>query len=442
MNKLLSKMLIVAASVLLLMPGCADDESGETSDENTSAVYEGYTLFAPMNSTTTYLIDINGTVVHSWESNYRPGLSVYLLENGNLLRTANLSDEASSNFMNNGKSTGGTGGRIEELDWDGNIVWEWEYSSDEYLHHHDIEYMENGNILLIAWEYKKEEEVTAAGCNTSLFNTGYLWPDHILEIERTGTNQAAILWEWHAWDHLTQDYDPGKDNYQTDVDRYPERIDLNYTANGSTDWNHTNAVDYNEESDQILLSVHSFGEIWIIDHSTTSAEAAGHTGGTCGKGGDLLFRWGNPQTYGSGSASDQVLYGQHDAQWIPDGYPGEGNILIFNNGSGRSPSYSNILEITPTMNADNSYYQNETTPYEAEETWDYTPETPTDFYAKNISGAQRLPNGNTLICSGPDGYLFEVTSEGETVWEYDYDGSIFRATRYAEDYAGLAGLGE
>ncbi|MCP4120610.1 MAG: arylsulfotransferase, partial [Bacteroidetes bacterium] len=128
--------------------------------------------------------------------------------------------------------------------------------------------------------------------------------------------------------------------------------------------------------------------------------------------------------------------------WIPDGYPGEGNILIFNNGSGRSPSYSNILEITPTMNADNSYCQNETTPYEAEETWDYTAETATDFYAKNISGAQRLPNGNTLICSGPDGYLFEVTSEGETVWEYDYDGSVFRATRYAEDYAGLAALGE
>jgi hypothetical protein len=222
---------------------------------------------------------------------------------------------------------------------------------------------------------------------------------------------------------------------------HPELIDLNYTINGGADWHHINSVDYNAELDQIILSVHNFSEIWIIDHSTTTAEAAGHSGGNSGMGGDLLYRWGNPQTYGAGTAADQQLFVQHDAEWIEAGLPGEGNILIFNNGQGRSGgNYSSIDEIAPPVNPDGSYTLTSGSDYGPDEPlWVYTADTPTDFYSQNISGQQRLPNGNTLICDGPNSYFFEVDASGETVWEYDSTGAVFRVERYAPEYSGFDG---
>ncbi len=108
--------------------------------------------------------------------------------------------------------------------------------------------------------------------------------------------------------------------------------------------------------DQILISVHNFSEIWVIDHSTTTAEAASHSGGNSGMGGDLLYRWGNPAAYDSGSSADQQLFVQHDAQWIGNGLPGAGNILIFNNGQGRPDGdYSSVDEIVPPVASDGSY---------------------------------------------------------------------------------------
>ena len=331
---------------------------------------------------------------------------------------------------------GGSGGVVQLIDWDGNVVWEYVCSSDTYLQHHSAEVLPNGNILLVAWEYKTGQEALDAGRDPNLLENGEFWPDSILEIEPTGETSGEIVWEWHAWDHLVQDQDASKANYGV-VSDHPELIDLNYTLQTSADWTHINSVDYNAELDQILLSVHNFGEIWIIDHSTTTEEAAGHSGGSSGCGGDLLYRWGNPQAYGAGDGGDQILFGQHDAQWIADGLPGEGHILIFNNGLGRTGSrYSSVDEIIPPLHQDGSYDR----VFDPDILcWRYTAGNPTDFFAQNISGAQRLPNGNTLICSGPDGYFFEVTPDGDTVWNYTTQGSCFNIERYAPDYSGFAG---
>ncbi len=417
---------------------------------NTEQAYAGYTLFAPNGSTNTYLIDNQGLVVNTWESDYQPGHSVYLLENGNLLRTATLRSRV---FQ-----AGGVGGRVEEFDWDGNLVWEFEYASETYQLHHDIEFMPNGHVLMIAWEYLSADEITSLGRNPDLLpvpgggqgpnqsQDDSVWLDHIIEVDPT-TN--TIVWEWHLRDHLIQDYDSSKPNFGV-VAEHPERVDINFTGQRvHNDWNHVNAIDYNSALDQIVVSVHSFSEIWIIDHSTTSEEAASSTGGRQGKGGDLLYRWGNPIVYDRGSASDQQLFTQHDARWIdPD--LATSNILIFNNGDRRLRSYSSVDEITPPVDVDGNYSLETGRAYEpAQAVWTYTATPPNSFYATNISGAQRLPNGNTLICDGPSGTFFEVTSEGAIVWQYvnpiysqrpdNVANEVFRAERYAIDFAGFAG---
>jgi predicted outer membrane repeat protein len=403
-----------------------DSDASSTVQYESASAFEGYTLFAPLGSMTTYLMDNDGQFVHSWDSSHRPGLSAYLLETGNLLRTGNLG--ANPTF-----DGGGGGGVIEEIEWDGTIAWSFEYSSADYLQHHDIEVLPNGNVLMIAWEYKTSAEAIAAGRDTSLLTDGELWPGHIIEVEPSGASGGNIVWEWRAWDHLVQDYDPAQANYGVVGDN-PELIDLNYSSNGGADWLHINSIDYNEQFDQILLSVHNFNEVWVIDHSTTTAEAAGNAG-------DLLYRWGNPQAYDAGGSGDQVFYAQHDARWIASGLPGEGNILVFNNGFGRPEgSYSTVEEIAPPVDASGNYSLTTGSDYgPADQTWVYTAPTPTDFYSDRISGAQRLPNGNTLICSGQDGLFFEVNSDNEIVWQYDYDGGVFRAWRYSPDYQGLEG---
>jgi hypothetical protein len=420
-------------SYKVYMPHLSANSAATTASTDSPAT--DYNLFAPLASKQTYLIDDDGDTVHTWNSDYRPGNAVYLLEDGDLLRTGKLPDDTPF------ADTGGVGGTVQRIQPDGTISWEYEHASSTYQLHHDVEILPNGNLLMIAWELKTQAEAISAGRDPSLLSDGELWPDHVIEV---APNDNSIVWEWRAWDHLVQDYDETKPNYGV-VGDHPELIDLNYVSpgpqSGGADWNHTNSIDYNAELDQILLSVRNFSEIWIIDHSTTTAQAASHSGGNSGHGGDLLYRWGNPQAYDAGSAADQQLFVQHDAQWIESGSPGAGHILVFNNGQGRSDGdYSSVDEIVPPLDGSGAYTLSGSVYGPAAPTWSYTAPTPTDFYAANISGAQRLPDGNTLVCDGPSGYFFEVTDAGQTVWSYQYSGdpgAVFRVTRYAADYPGL-----
>lgn len=459
MKRTLRKLILflVISSMILLIIACTDnnvEENEKVVEKDTSKAYEGYTLFTPLTSGTTYLIDMNGNVVHKWEGEHYPGNSVYLLEDGNLLRTADPGLNGNDTFK-----AGGAGEKVQKFDWEGNLLWDFEYSSDKYLIHHDIEYMPNGNILMISWDYKTYEEAIAAGRNPDLLEEEALWPDKIIEVKPTGPKEGEIVWEWHLWDHLIQDYDPEKENYG-DVSKHPELIDLNYigTEGRKADWTHINSIDYNEELDQIVLSVHGFSEIWIIDHSTTTEEAAGHTGGKSGKGGDILYRWGNPQTYRAGDKDDQQLFAQHDAEWIEEGYPGEGNILVYNNGLnrlGKDKGYSTVEEIKPPVDNNGNYRLEEGKSYGPEKpVWTYKADPPEDLYSAYISGSQRLPNGNTLIISGYNGEFREVTKNGEVVWRYTSPygkeqenkvmrkNSVFKAERYSPDYPGLKKLKE
>jgi hypothetical protein len=385
-------------------------QSITNTSQQTADIAESQILFAPMVSGITYLINSAGAVNHTWSSNYLPAEGVRWLGHGTILRTIKVGFSG----------TGGSGGGVQKMLWDGTITWDFRYNTNGNLSHHDIKPLPNGNVLMIAWETKTRAEAIAAGRNPIYIQGDTLMPDHVIEVEPTGLTSGDIVWAWHAWDHLIQDYDATKENYGV-VGEHPELIDINFEADASKkDWLHVNSIDYNEEFEQIMISVHNFNEIWVIDHSTTTAEAAGHTGGNSGKGGDLLYRWGNPEAYRTGTASDQKYFGQHDATWIEPGYPGEGNILVFNNGVYRpAGTFSSVDEIVPPADSTGQYYREPGSSYGPENpTWSYTANPPTIFYSNYICGAQRLKNGNTLICDGSAGRFFEVTPEKATVWQY------------------------
>lgn len=271
---------------------------------------------------------------------------------------------------------------------------------------------------MIAWERKSADQAIAAGRDTALLPEGELWPDYIFEVD---PDTDSTVWEWHVWDHLIQDYDSTKANFGA-VANHPERIDINWSTNGGkADWMHVNAIDYHPQLDQIMISVPTFHEFWIIDHSTTTAQAAGSTGGLSGRGGDLLYRWGNPATYRRGTAADQKLFFQHDTHWNldfldPDD-PWYGQIALFNNRVGPALSTANIL--TPPFDMGTWTYLMDGNTW-GPTTFDLTlihPDT-ARMHSAIVSSVQLLPNGNFLICAGQYGYSFEMTPQQEIVWEY------------------------
>jgi hypothetical protein len=399
---------VIIFLILLVMLGASftnisSSKNISPMDEQGARTINGQILFSPFYSTTTYLIDKNGTINHTWSSAYQPFTSAYWLGNGTILRPICLT----------------SGGGIQKILWDGTLAWDYRYTAAGCTCHHDIKYLPNGNVLMIVWVTKTRAEAIAAGRNPNNIQGNTFTPDKIIEVKPTGPTSGDIVWEWNVWDHLIQDYDSSKANYGV-VGDHPELIDINFGDTFDFDWLHTNSLDYNSTFDQILVDIHDFDEVWVIDHSTTTDEAAGHTGGNYGHGGDLLYRWGNPQAYRRGTSSDQKLFGQHDATWIPPGYPGEGDILVFNNGYNRpGPKYSTVDEFAPPVDSDGWYYLEPGSAYGPEDvTWDYTANPPTDFYSNVFGSATRLKDGNTLICNGIPGKFFEVTPDGGTVWQY------------------------
>ncbi len=415
---------------------------------NDSRAFPGFNLINPGRKQT-YLYDNEGRVVHSWTSEYSSGSSAYLLENGHLFRPAEAANR-DSRFRGPASS-----GRFQEFDWDGHLVWDFEYHSAKRMPHHDAIKLPNGNALLICWEMIEEKEAVSSGRRPETVKDSHLQPDCLVEIKPTGKTTFEIVWEWRSWDHLIQDLDKSKPSYGA-VSEHPERFDVNYIhsdedqaakapadakkdapkkeANPSDakkknqapavrknpDWMHVNAVAFNADLDQIAMSSPAFNEIWIIDHGTTTEEARGHTGGRRGKGGDILYRWGNPKAYRNGTSQDQRLFFQHNIQWIPKGYSGEGHLLVFNNGGGRKPEeYSSVDEFVPPTDNDGNFIRPSRGPFgPANPLWSYTGPSKKDFFSWFISGAQRLPNGNTLINAGAVGIVFEVTPGGETVWKF------------------------
>jgi hypothetical protein len=441
--------------------------------------YNGYTLFSAVGRT--YLIDMEGKMVNTWNIGNNPRL----LANGNLL-------DAAQDDPNNNKGW-------KELDWPGNTVWSYYETRKEYAPHHDWKLIYNPKLkettfIYIANRTVTQAEAIAAGANPENGPYEGAQMDTVVEVDLKGN----IIWEWRFIDHLVQGIDPSKANYvgagKTIAD-YPGRLNINLPGRPlRKDWLHCNSMDYNQDLDQIVINSVQ-GEFYVIDHGNTfqPGDASGSIALAAGASGDFLYRFGDPARYMQGdppsiledwtasTTGNKQIGGSHDIQWIAKGLPGAGNFLVFNNGQylfERTPQ-SYIFEINGYLNSSKTNTGNYVNPPAAgyrkwaSETdkdthkqtklmsnqivWMYYSKNNTAFFSHIGSSAQRLPNGNTLICADTDGHFFEVTSEGVVVWDYinpvtrEYGilsveqdvlpmtNQVFRAYRYGTDYAGLAG---
>lgn len=377
--------------------------------------WDGLTLYSNMGSTAGYLIDTASTVVKQWTFTGNTGYSTHMMPGGNIVRSvAN---------MGNVLTGGGITGRLQKIDYNGNILWDWTYSSSTYVIHHDHCVLPNGNILVISYDVKTAADVAAAGGTLN----SVVWSEKIMEIEPVGTNQVNVVWEWKLWDHLVQNVDANKANYQSSIVNNPQLMNINYAL--QKDWMHMNGVDYNPALNQIVFSSHNLNSWFVIDHSTTTAEAAGHTGGHAGKGGDFLFRWGNPASYQA--SGTKIFDVTHDAHWIPEDCPNGGNLSGINNRGQTSPSIRTTADqvIIPRVGLNYTL-----TPGSA-----YTPSTYSarkvgTGYTTNMGNVQEFPNGNHMMCLATVGSIIELDAAGNVLWSKSTSGTTPQAHRYSLCY--------
>jgi hypothetical protein len=376
-----------------------------------------YVLAVKNGSTESFLLDKNGEVVFNWTFDSNLGNDLELLPDGKLI---GMFKTTTPSFF-----FGGYGGIIRILNVDGSINWEYEYFSENYLAHHDVELLPNGHVLFIAWE-----RITAATAKEAGVDTEFdIYPEVLIEVD---PDTDEIVWEWHSFDHIIQDRFLNKPLFG-DLGDNPQLIDINYALRDNGDIMHANGIDYDRSKDVIYLSVNFYSEVWVIDHSTTKEEARASSGGNFGKGGDLIYRFGNPGAYNN-PEGQRLFYNNHFPNFLQNGEPGAGNVLIFVNkdkNANQSAVYElimpDIFNLTPNTNN------------EPEIEWSFTD---TELFYQRISGAVRLKNGNTLICEGDFGF-WEVATGGEIVWKYDGNGQgdFWRAYAYGIDSPEVKSLG-
>ncbi|WCO02167.1 aryl-sulfate sulfotransferase [Psychroserpens ponticola] len=404
---------------------CNNDDDSETINQlhlsENIEVYEenlienSLVLAIENGGNTSYLLNKQGQRLHQWDFDTNLGNDLELLPDGNLIGMFKV--------FGPDISFGGSGGTIKILNSNSGVEWQYTYASNNYIAHHDVELLPNGNVLFIAWERVYGLVAQTNGVNVA----DDIFPETLVEVNPT-TNQ--IVWKWNSFDHIIQDFDANDLNFGS-INENPQRIDINYnsSANGG-DIMHANGIDYDETNDIIYLSVNNYSEIWVIDHSTTTIEAASNTGGNYNKGGDLVYRFGNPEAYNS--IGNRLFYNNHFPNLIEKDVPGKDNMLVFvNKDNNLEQSAVYELELPVPFNLLPN------TNNEPNIVWEFTDPT---MYSRIISGAVRLKNGNTLICDGAYGF-WEITQDGVIAWKYNSQNTnMWRGYNYYQDDNALSFL--
>jgi hypothetical protein len=459
----------------------------ETLYWDSTQAFNGYTLFGARG--VSYLVDMHGRLVHTWNGiGQNPRLLAY---NGHIL-DASKSDPKG----------------FTEMDWAGKIVWTYSEKRSDYAPHHDWIRIYNKKLkayttIYIANKTVPADSALAHGADPADGPYTGSQMDALVEVDSAGT----VVWEWWFFNHVIQDLDAAKLDYvgsgKTIAD-YPDRININLPGRPlRKDWLHCNSLDYSPELGQLVTNSVQ-GEFYVIDHDNTfiTGNPDSSKALAAGPAGDFLHRFGDPARYEQGdppsvmedwtkvTTGDKQIGGAHDIQWIDSGLTGAGHFLVFNNGEyllEQTPQ-SYVFEINPFLDnsgktgttyinppdagyikwdAPDRNQMKSTKNLSRQVTWLYYSKNSANFYSTIGSGAQRLPNGNTLICAMTSGHIIEVTSGGAgnggslngdpaIVWEYicpiTSDGirdslddqypmynSIFRAYRYGADFAAFTG---
>lgn len=397
-------------------------------------VIPGFVLISDLTTTFMSLRDAWGRIVHTWQRPGALGLSAELLDDGSLLRAV---DPVAGTAEGHGRWDvfgGGLGGRIERVGWDGTLLWSYDVVSDARIQHHAVEAMPNGHVLVVEWTYVDAATAIAAGRDPATVDETGLWIDAIEEIAPRGTNGGEVVWAWRAVDHLGEG---------------PRKLDVNRALFAfPADWSHINAVTYDPVRDEVLLSVRTFSEVWVLDHSTTTEEAAGDAGGRHGVGGDLIYRWGNPAAYGAGSAADQRLFVQHDVRVVPEGWDGAGDFTVFNNGPLPHWGRSAVTQWTPERDEEGFYLLRDGRFGPDDAVWEVSPELTPTFGSGFMSGAQRLVDGTTMVVEALHARVSYLDPEGEVLYSYDASerlgtgdlGGFFRGEWYPLHHPGVRRL--
>lgn len=422
-----------------------NDNSIKATIHQPNDVYEGYLLWHQADElkqdvdNISFLADSEGNVVHTWPTDLTGmGAPAYLLENGLLLRAGIKKSSPKRKRLGPVASTT----TVQMVEASGKVVWEYNvFQEENMLLHHDLLPLPNGNILLTTYEAIPAAKAKSMGWESR--KKDKVWSDCIIELKPDLVNGGGeIIWKWSFADHIIQDKYPAAQNFGV-IGEHPEKIDPNYPKNYAPRGDvrqHINSLDYNAELDQILFGSFIYNEIWIIDHSTNTAEAASSKGGRSGKGGDLLFRYGNPEVYDMGTPKDRIFLKQHDANWIKPNLPGAGNILVLNNNTvikrgardnAEAGRLSQVYELRLPIQSDGNYHRSEGKPFEVETIlrWEDS-----NFYAAFQGGARRLPNGNTLLTDTVNKLVLQVNAKGEIVAEYKGVAPAYKTFMYDAAY--------
>lgn len=412
-----------------------------TTIYNPEKAWSGYTIMSVVDIGAV-LIDMNGNVVRTWKD--FQGFPNKMLPGGHLMGSLGRRREQYG-YQDMADVT--------EIDWDGNVVWSFnqkEFIKDdekEYWlarQHHD--YQREGNPVgyyAPGMECQTHSGNTLILCHEDVYNKRIsdkrLLDDVIVEVDWEGN----IVWKWNVSDHFSE---LGFDEMQkTVLFRNPNYHPIG--KEGQSDWMHINSMSVlgpNKWYDAGDERFHPDNIIWDGRQTNIIAIISKETG-------KIVWKLGADYTTGKAKEIGQII-GQHHAHMIPQGLPGAGNILLFDNGGWAGYGAPNPVSLTGVNNAHRDYSRVlEIDPVAMEIVWQCRPMdlgypqpfVADHFYSCYISSAQRLPNGNTLITEGSDGRLLEVTPEHEIVWEYisPYFGSVgiktnmvYRAYRYPYDY--------
>lgn len=370
----------------------------------------GYTIFSGTSHENIYLIDERGELRHQWVSTH-PNGSGYGLDvgaNGSILHVINdLPVDEGPLLM----EAGGAATHIEILDANSNLLWEITEYANYYRLHHDATFLPNGNVLAIAWEYIDETTASSMGRQESLLTSDGLWPDVVIEYAPTESGGAEIVWMWKASDHLVQDQDDLLPTFGYPAE-HPEKININAVGPNvradDADWMHCNSIDYDPLHKHILLSCRHTEELYIINHNLTWEESNGSSG-------DLLYRWGNPLNYDLGSSADHYTVVQHDAHFIPAGYPFAGSISYFSNDVS-GPSSIGIIK--PNRRGDVFVLNSTTGMHDPRQpTVEFT--LPVGWGPRFQSGATLMPNGQFMVSHSLRGKIGQIGNDSQIDWEYN-----------------------